>query len=419
MTPPLLERLRALRERVAALLLDAALLAYALWALGELGLGRSDEGNLLSRHPGLLLATALLALWWQSGGASLGQRAYGLALLRSDGSPAGPARRGAWALVAATVLLAVFAPAALGLRQGVLFSLTVSALLGLLSVLGLRGRSLAEVATGAALVRAPGADPEVVPLARNPRAWIVLLLLALTFAVGAQKAGVRPLALIEGAGRTERLWNHLLAPDWSVSGRVLDLLVETVFLALMASALAVPFAFVLSFLAARNVTAKTAAGGVVYGLVRVLMNVTRSVEPIVWAIVFVLWVGIGPFAGMLALFVHSVASLTKLYSEAIEGIDAGPVEAMAATGARPLQVLRYGVVPQVTPAFLAFTVYRWDINVRMATILGFVGGGGIGDLLIHYVQLGAWSKVGTIVAFVTLVVWLLDVASARARARIV
>ncbi len=148
------------------------------------------------------------------------------------------------------------------------------------------------------------------------------------------------------------------------------------------------------------------------------MNITRSIEPLVWAIIFILWVGVGPAAGMLALFVHSVAALGKLYCEAIESIDPGPVEAIQATGANALQVLRYGVVPQVIPPFLSFTVYRWDINVRMATILGLVGGGGIGTMLIEYQQMGAWSKVGTIIVFITLVVWAMDWASSKARQKL-
>ena len=147
-------------------------------------------------------------------------------------------------------------------------------------------------------------------------------------------------------------------------------------------------------------------------------DVVRSVEPVVWAIVFCIWVGIGPFAGMLALFVHSVASLAKLYSEAIESIDVGPVEAIRATGANGVQVLRYGVVPQVVLPFLSFTIYRWDINVRMATILGFVGAGGIGKLLVDNQFNGYWSKVGTIVVFIVLVVWAMDWASSRARQRL-
>jgi phosphonate transport system permease protein len=188
-----------------------------------------------------------------------------------------------------------------------------------------------------------------------------------------------------------------------------------VFIALMASLLALPFAFVLGFVAARNVTGATGPGRLLHGATRALMNLTRSVEPLLWAVIFSLWVMVGPFAGMLALWVHSVASLAKLYSEAIEGVDPGPVEAIRSTGAGTLAVLRWGMLPQVVPALLSFTVYRWDINVRMATILGVVGGGGIGERLVDYMQLSAWSKVGTIVVFVTAVVWLMDLLSARAR----
>ena len=115
---------------------------------------------------------------------------------------------------------------------------------------------------------------------------------------------------------------------------------------------------------------------------------------------------------------HSVAALGKLYSEAIEGIDEGPVEAMRATGARNVHVLRYGIVPQVVPPFLGFTVYRWDINVRMATLLGLVGGGGIGEDLIYYNQIGHWPKVGTVLLFITAVVWIMDIASSKARERL-
>jgi phosphonate transport system permease protein len=159
-------------------------------------------------------------------------------------------------------------------------------------------------------------------------------------------------------------------------------------------------------------------GRAAYGLVRLLMNLTRSIEPVLWAIIFALWVGIGPFAGMLALCLHTIASLAKLYSEAIEGVDPGPVEAVRSTGASVLPVLRWGMLPQVVPALLSFTVYRWDINVRMATILGLVGGGGIGRLLLDAMQLSAWAKVGTIVLAITLVVWAMDALSARVRRRV-
>ena len=122
---------------------------------------------------------------------------------------------------------------------------------------------------------------------------------------------------------------------------------------------------------------------------------------------------------MLALWVHSVAALVKLYSEQVENIDPGPVEAITATGASAIQVLRYGVVPQVIPPFLSFTIYRWDINVRMSTIIGFVGGGGIGYILKPRVDLGQWGEVGTLVLLIAITVWVMDILSAKIRERIV
>jgi phosphonate transport system permease protein len=126
-------------------------------------------------------------------------------------------------------------------------------------------------------------------------------------------------------------------------------------------------------------------------------------------------VGIGPFAGMLALMLHSVASLTKQYSEIVECIFEGPVEGIKATGAGKLQTIRYGVVPQIVLPYISFTIYRWDINVRMATIIGLVGGGGIGTMLIQYQGQALWREVGCIVVVIAVVVWLLDTGSAYIR----
>ncbi|MCS7236332.1 MAG: phosphonate ABC transporter, permease protein PhnE [Armatimonadota bacterium] len=198
---------------------------------------------------------------------------------------------------------------------------------------------------------------------------------------------------------------------------VAERMVETVFLALMGTAMGVVFAVPLSFLGARNL-AYGPVGLAVYGVSRTVLNVFRSVEPLILATVFAVWVGIGPFAGVLALGVHSVASLGKLYSEAIEAIDPGPIEAVEATGASRLQVVRYAVIPQIVPQFIAFTIYRWDINVRMSTVIGFVGGGGIGFLLMQYINLLLWQKAATAVWAITVVVALMDYLSARVRERV-
>jgi phosphonate transport system permease protein len=200
---------------------------------------------------------------------------------------------------------------------------------------------------------------------------------------------------------------------------VLDRMVETVFLALMGTTMGVLFAVPLSFLGAKNLTRHLPAGTLVYVATRAFFNIARSIEALVLAILFTVWVGLGPFAGVLALGVHSIASLGKLYSEAIESIDAGPIEAITAAGASPLQVVRYAVVPQIVPQFIAFTIYRWDINVRFSTVIGFVGGGGIGFVLQQYINLLQWRQAATALWMIALVVAALDYASAVVRERIV
>ena len=193
---------------------------------------------------------------------------------------------------------------------------------------------------------------------------------------------------------------------------------QTLALALMATTLGAILAIPISFLAARNLMSASPLTLAVYVLVRTLLNIVRSIESLIIAIVFVVIVGLGPFAGMLALALHTIAALAKLYSEVIEGIDPGPIEAIRATGANWLQIVRYGVVPQVVPSFTAFTIYRWDINVRASTIIGFVGGGGIGFFLVQWINLGDYRAVSASFLAILVVVMVMDLVSARIRARL-
>ena len=160
-------------------------------------------------------------------------------------------------------------------------------------------------------------------------------------------------------------------------------------------------------------------GKLAYGVVRSILNATRSIEPFVWALIFVTWFRLGPFPGTVALMVHSVAALGKLYSEQIESIDPGPLEAVRATGANELQTVVFAVIPQIIPPYISFTIYRWDINVRMSTIIGLVGGGGIGQMLFQYQNLGQWRKTSVAVIMIVAVVMTLDNISARIRERII
>jgi len=199
----------------------------------------------------------------------------------------------------------------------------------------------------------------------------------------------------------------------------IERMVETIVLGMMATLFGIIFSIPVSFLAARNLMSGSPVTVAVYYITRGILNIIRSIEPMIWAIVAVIVVGLGPFAGIIALTVHSIAALGKLYSEAIESIDPGPIEAIQATGATRLQTIMYAVVPQMIPPFVSFSIYRWDINVRMSTVIGLVGGGGIGFLLIQYIRLLDYRAAGIAVWFIAITVAILDYVSAEIRQRFV
>ncbi|HUF37247.1 MAG TPA: ABC transporter permease subunit [Anaerolineales bacterium] len=166
-------------------------------------------------------------------------------------------------------------------------------------------------------------------------------------------------------------------------------------------------------------TESVRTGMVIYYVSRTIFNGLRSIEALVMAIVFVVWVGVGPFAGSLALALHTVAALSKLYSEQVESIMAGPIEAVKATGATRVQTIIYAVVPQIVPPYISFTMYRWDINVRMSTIIGFVGGGGIGFLLQQNINLLNYRAASAQMLAIAIVVATMDYFSSWLRERVI
>jgi phosphonate transport system permease protein len=200
---------------------------------------------------------------------------------------------------------------------------------------------------------------------------------------------------------------------------VVQQMLVTIFQAMLATTLGAFLALPVSFLAAKNLTGSNQLLGWLYYLARGLLNVLRSIEALLYVVIFVFWVGIGPFAGMLALSITSFALIGKLFSEAIENIDAGPIEAVTATGANRLQMIVYAVLPQIVPPFISYLIYQWDINVRMATIIGFAGGGGIGLTLTTFFGSLQYHKAGTVVAVIVIVVALMDFASAKLRRSLV
>lgn len=202
-------------------------------------------------------------------------------------------------------------------------------------------------------------------------------------------------------------------------GQIVIRMIETIFIGMMATFFGIILALPLSFLAAKNLMNANPLTLAIYYLVRFVMNVIRSIEPLIWAVLALIVVGLGPFAGILSLTLHTAAALGKLYSESIESIDPGPIEAVQATGANWFQVVAYAVIPQIIPPFVSFTIYRWDINIRMSTIIGMVGGGGIGFLLVQWLRLLDYRSAGMAVWFIAITVAILDYVSAEIRERFV
>jgi phosphonate transport system permease protein len=196
-------------------------------------------------------------------------------------------------------------------------------------------------------------------------------------------------------------------------------MIETIFLGVMATAFSMIVALPLAFLGARNIMAGNPVTQAIYVLVRVTFTIIRSIDVLIVVIVLLVIFGPGNAAGVFGLAFHNVGVLGKLYSEAIEGIDHGPLEAITATGANRLQVVWTAVLPQITNPFISFTIYRLDTNVRLAPILGLVGGGGIGTDLFQSIQLLQYGAAGLIIFMIVFTVATMDFVSAQIRKRLV
>jgi phosphonate transport system permease protein len=247
----------------------------------------------------------------------------------------------------------------------------------------------------------------------------VFATIATAAALGASLSWDSLSRLFSDAWRVAPIWRALVSPSLTVVRDSLSDLVVTLFMAVMATAFAAIIAIPLSFFAARNLS-RSPAGRLGYAVVRGAMSILRSIEPIVWAIVFLVWVTsrYASFAGTLALWITSIADLTKLYAERLEAIDEGVIEAITATGATRLQVMRYAVVPQIVNPYISFTLYRFDINIRMATVVGLIGAGGIGYRLITALTSQRYSEAGTVMLLIVVAVWAIDYLSARFRQRL-
>ena len=254
---------------------------------------------------------------------------------------------------------------------------------------------------------------------------VVLVILGLT-GWSVSGTGFNVVELLSNTGAIERFISEMFPPDLSPATLratmegVLETFQMSFLGALLGAATALPLA---AFAVAEAPTVGASRGerllrSIPYHLARFVLNVFRSVPDILWALVFVVALGLGPFPGTLALTVHSAGVLGKLYSETLEAVPARPVEALTATGASAFQAFFFGRLPQAMSSFTSLTLYQWECNIRSATILGFVGAGGIGQQILISMHLFDYPKLATLVGATIIVVLLVDRFSAAIRRRL-
>jgi phosphonate transport system permease protein len=198
--------------------------------------------------------------------------------------------------------------------------------------------------------------------------------------------------------------------DWKLYAS--ELLV-TIQIAVWGTALALVFSVPFGLLSASNIVPAW-----VYQPVRRLMDAFRAINEMVFAMIFIVAVGLGPFAGVLALFVHTTGTLAKLFSEAVEAIDPRPIEGIRATGSGPLTEIVFGVIPQVLPLWVSFSLYRFESNVRSASVVGMVGAGGIGVVLYEVIRSFQYAETSAVLLMVIVTVSIIDLISAHIRKRV-
>ncbi|HYG45018.1 MAG TPA: phosphonate ABC transporter, permease protein PhnE [Bordetella sp.] len=257
----------------------------------------------------------------------------------------------------------------------------------------------------------------VLPPARNPVAarsslpallvWaVVLALLMLSW----RGADMRPLDLVTESGNMATYAADFFPPNFRDWRMYLDEMLVTVQIAIWGTFLAIVLAVPFGLLCSANIVPAW-----VYQPMRRLMDACRAINEMVFAMLFIVAVGLGPFAGVLALWVHTTGVLAKLFAEAVEAIDPRPVEGVRATGASAVEEVVYGVIPQVLPLWISFSLYRFESNVRSASVVGIVGAGGIGTVLWEIIRSFQYAETCAVMIIIVAFVVVIDLLSARIR----
>jgi len=253
--------------------------------------------------------------------------------------------------------------------------------------------------------------------AAAPSSWPRLLawaVIAALLAASWRGADMRPMELWRDSGNMGQFARAFFPPDFGDWRHYLSEMIVTLQMALWGTALAVACAVPLSLLASSNL-----APWWISQPVRRVLDAFRAINEMVFALLFVVAVGLGPFAGVLALWVHTTGVLAKLFSEAVEAIDPHPVEGIRATGAHPLAEIVYGVIPQVLPLWISYALYRFESNVRSASVVGMVGAGGVGMVLWDVMRSFEYGQTSAVLLMLMVTVTLLDAISARLRRHLV
>lgn len=250
----------------------------------------------------------------------------------------------------------------------------------------------------------------IVPIAIVAFLAITWASLSKEFGIGLN-VGDLTTSITAGAG----ILGELLSPNWEFAPRTVDAMLETFEMAVVASAIGCAVALPVAFIASRITTPNTPS----FVAGRSVLSVVRAIPDILYALIFVAAVGIGPLAGIAALVMFNIGVVAKLLSETVDGIDAGPVEAARAGGANGVQTVRWSVLPQVLPNYVAYSLYTFELNIRASAVIGIVGAGGIGNLLFTQYRFFAWENVSVIVVELFAFVFLIELASIWLRRRLV
>jgi phosphonate transport system permease protein len=235
---------------------------------------------------------------------------------------------------------------------------------------------------------------------------------------GLAMLGVSPARILAGLSRLGDIVALMIPPipgTWTRAGIYLDALGQTLAIAFLGTMAAALLAIPLGFLAARNITASR----ILRFLTRRTLDAGRSIDTLIWALIWINVVGLGPFAGALAIMSADIFSFGKLMSEAIETADRRPVEGVLASGGSRLDAIRFGIVPQVLPVIASQVLYYFESNTRSATIIGIVGAGGIGLVLSEQIRTLEWNEAAAIILMVLVTVAIIDAISTRLRGLII